>query len=559
MSAEVHDDGACEVSLDEAEAELGRLLSDGRFRVSDRQRDILRYLAERRLRGCRDGAKAYSIALDVLGRPSDFDASTDPIVRIEISRLRTALDTYYSVFGSDLGVSVHVPKGSYVALFPRTPIRYEPDEEIVGHIKAREAVDDESSAGKPGPRRWKAASLAAGAAVLAGVVGWAVIPRPVLTQKPAVVIAMSSASPDIEDEAGLTRDMLLTVLSGFQTVAVSRPGSPSRTAARGYEVDLKYYGDGDDRSVWWQVVDSETGGVLKSGLEKIEIEGMTPAAIRTEMAGTLSRQIAAPRGVINVLELQEAPLGALGNVCVLRAEYALEDGDADDMSAAAKCLQRTLARSPDDADALALLARMEATGGQAGNAADAMALAKRAVAIAPLSSRAQMALMTAHFAAGRTEPAIEAGNRSMALNPNSASAAASLSLVLFSSGYWKAASDLAQDAVRMSDGAPREAMLVLALDAYRNGRWSEASLLAEQATGSDLVTRSLRAAALGELGANDAGTRLIDARAGTADFEGEFRRQMEVSRMRPEIIARLEAGLVKAGAAFDVVTGSTKP
>ena len=99
MNAEVHDLKACEVFLDDAKAELKRLLADSRFRVTERQKDILRYLAERRFEGCEEGVKAYSIALDVLGRPSGFDASTDPIVRIEISRLRSALDAYYQAFG----------------------------------------------------------------------------------------------------------------------------------------------------------------------------------------------------------------------------------------------------------------------------------------------------------------------------------------------------------------------------------------------------------------------------------------------------------------------------
>jgi len=133
MNAEVHDLKACEVSLDEAKAELARLLADSRFRVTERQKDILRYLAEHRFEGCEEGVKAYSIALDVLGRPSGFDASTDPIVRIEISRLRSALDAYYQAFGLPNGVTIHIPKGMYTAIFPAVLLPQDPDEEIPDH------------------------------------------------------------------------------------------------------------------------------------------------------------------------------------------------------------------------------------------------------------------------------------------------------------------------------------------------------------------------------------------------------------------------------------------
>ena len=88
MGAEIHDLRDCEVSTAVAREELERLLDDPRFRVTARQRDILKYLAERRFDGYDGNVKAYAIALDVLGRPSGFDAANDPIVRIEISRLR---------------------------------------------------------------------------------------------------------------------------------------------------------------------------------------------------------------------------------------------------------------------------------------------------------------------------------------------------------------------------------------------------------------------------------------------------------------------------------------
>ncbi len=560
MSAEVHGEGACEVSLDDAEAELERLLADSRFRVSDRQRDILRYLAERRFGGCTEGIKAYSIAIDVLGRSSNFDASIDPIVRIEISRLRAALDGYYAAFGAELGVSVHIPKGSYVALFLQSdvsgsgqvspsPLAHRPDPTLAdGALEGPAMV---AASLPPTLRRWMPAALCVALLVLAGVAAWKSIDRPIVTLKPAVTILMSAASPDMAGEASVARDTLLTALSAFNTIVVTRPGSPTQPERRGYEVDLKYYADSDDRSVWWQVVDSASGTLLKSGLERVETEGKEPATIRLEIAGAVARQIASSRGVINALEARSAPPDALGNACVAKAEFMLDGSESGGGQGLPGCLERTLAGDPDDADTTAMLARLYAR--DTATVPQALDMAKAAVSIAPLSDRAQGALMVARFANGRLDAAIDAGNRAMALNPNNSANAASLSLVLFAAGYFKAANDLAREAVAMEETPPRDASLVIALDAYRNGRWSEASLSAEQAVGNDMLTLAIRVAALGELGADGARQRLGEAAPDRVAFVAAFRQAAKMAQLRPELVASLETGLGKADASFEAV------
>ncbi|MFS2154430.1 hypothetical protein [Rhizobium sp. Rhizsp42] len=560
MSAEVHGERACEVSLEEAEAELERLLADGRFRVSDRQRDILRYLAERRFAGCTEGVKAYSIALDVLGRSSNFDASIDPIVRIEISRLRAALDGYYAAFGAELGVSVHIPKGSYVALFPQAAVggRAQTAPTQLAHHAYTTLADsgpDDAAVSLPRfaiSRRWMPVALCVGLLALAGVVGWKAIDRPVVTLKPAVTILMSAASPDMAGEASVARDTLLTALSAFDTIVVTRPGSPTQPARRGYEVDLKYYADSDDRSVWWQVVDTASGTLLKSGLERVETEGKEPATIRLEISGAVARQIASSRGVINALEAREAPADALGNACVARAEFMLDGSESGGgVEGLRGCLERTLAGDPEDPDTSAMLARLYAR--DTATIPQALEMAKSAVSTAPLSDRAQGALMAARFASGRLDAAIDAGNRAMALNPNNSANAASLSLVLFAAGYFKAANDLAREAVAMEETPPRDASLVLALEAYRNARWSEASLAAEQAVGNDILTRAIRVAALGELGAESAAQRLGEAATDRAAFIAAFRQAAKMAQLRPELVISLETGLGKAGASSEAV------
>jgi len=574
MGAEVHDARTCEVSLSEARAELERILSDPRFHATERQRAILRYLAERRFAGCEEGVKAYSIALDVLGRASNFDASNDPIVRIEVSRLRSSVENYYEAFGAEQNVTIHIPKGTYVTLFPRSLVPYEHDEEEVAlESNLPETPDDVpvavegpaavSSSGRPLMIHTGMALLLC-AAIAAGVVIYA--SKPSLTVRPSVALSMDAVDTRMQGEASQTRDMLLTALTQFQTLTVAKAGyagvRAQKATGRAYEIDMKYYGDGDLRSVWWQIVDSQSGDLLKSGLETIAIDGKSPAATRQEIVDVLARRFAATRGAINNIETHASSAESIGNACVLRAEYQLDDGSSDNMAAVRSCLERTLAVDPSNSDAEALLARVliapEAAAGDAAVRGRALDLANRAVSIAPMSDRAYVALMMTQFADGRVDAALQAGNRAISVNPSNPDSVAKLASVLFSAGYFDAGVAMAQDAGRVVDIVPRDAMLVLALDAYRRGEWSEASLLAEQVNCADFVVRALRAAALGQLGSDQAKQRLADVRGRDPDFERTLRQKLEARRFQPLLSAEIQDGLTKAGAvfAFNDVTGA---
>lgn len=555
MNVELHDNNIREVSLDEAEAELNRLLSDVRFRASDRQREILRYLAVRRFNGCRENVKAYSIALDVLGRSSDFDASIDPIVRIEISRLRTALDSYYSVFGPELGVAIHIPKGSYVSYFLTAPVTSVDD--VVADVEEHEHVlsAPDITAAKSN-RRWRSAAIVTIASTSAIAIWWIATHSPVQTIKPTLTVSMVAVSPMYAGDASVTRDTVMTALSQFDTVMVTKIGyTPSHYKQR-YELNLKYYADTDDRSILWQVVDTTDGHLLKAGLEKVDLEGKAPATARLELAGAIARRVVSARGVINSTLAREAPDNAIGNACVARAEIMLDAADTNDKDAVELCLKRTLLLDPNNPDASAALARLYAQ--QPETAGESLDLAKAAVSNAPLSDRAHLALMAARFANGRIDAAIDAGNKAVALNPYNSGTAAYLSLVLFSGGYWKAASDMARSSAALEDTPPCNASLVLALEAYRNHDWSEASLVAEQALGNDLLTRSIRAAALGNLGAESATRRLQDVRERQNGFEIAFRQAAKSAGVPSDIIQSLEGGLTKAGADFDTVASISR-
>ena len=106
-------------SLDreQVEDELNRILSSQRFATADRHTRFLRYIVEMTLEGRAGEIKETVIAADLYGRGTNYDSRSDSFVRVEATRLRARLRTYYETEGSSDPVIVSIPKGTYVPHF----------------------------------------------------------------------------------------------------------------------------------------------------------------------------------------------------------------------------------------------------------------------------------------------------------------------------------------------------------------------------------------------------------------------------------------------------------
>jgi len=98
----------------EVRAALERILRSRCFAHATRASDFLRFAVEKTLAGESSELKGYTIAINVFGRPADFDAKTDPLVRVEALRLRQRLTEYYAGEGSQDRVRLELPRGGYV-------------------------------------------------------------------------------------------------------------------------------------------------------------------------------------------------------------------------------------------------------------------------------------------------------------------------------------------------------------------------------------------------------------------------------------------------------------
>ncbi|WP_163273133.1 hypothetical protein [Chelativorans alearense] len=96
---------------------LNRLLASEHFRASDRNKRFLKFVVDETVAGRAERIKAFTVAVDVFGRDSSFDASVDPIVRIAAGHLRRSLHDYYAAQGANDPVRITLPLGTYVPTF----------------------------------------------------------------------------------------------------------------------------------------------------------------------------------------------------------------------------------------------------------------------------------------------------------------------------------------------------------------------------------------------------------------------------------------------------------
>ncbi|MCA8887294.1 MAG: hypothetical protein KDA46_00565 [Parvularculaceae bacterium] len=98
-------------------AAMERVRAGSVLRTRARQFELLNYLVCEELEGRGDRLKGYSIGLDVFGQNSDCDAGNKSTVRVEMHRLRQALDLYYLTEGKDETVRIVLEPGAYKPKF----------------------------------------------------------------------------------------------------------------------------------------------------------------------------------------------------------------------------------------------------------------------------------------------------------------------------------------------------------------------------------------------------------------------------------------------------------
>ena len=99
------------VEPNELRALTERIISSGTLGRSKIYASLLNYLVECSI--ANRMPKEIEIALDVMGRDSDFDVSKDSLVRVYIHNLRKKLESYFDKHRRDEYFLIQIPKGQY--------------------------------------------------------------------------------------------------------------------------------------------------------------------------------------------------------------------------------------------------------------------------------------------------------------------------------------------------------------------------------------------------------------------------------------------------------------
>ncbi len=102
------------VSQSEALEELSRLLESDALRRAPSHQRLLKYLVERASAHGGEPVPESTIAIDVFRRdPSTYDSQSDPIVRVNMGRLRSRIENHYANLTHPTTCQIQLPAGTY--------------------------------------------------------------------------------------------------------------------------------------------------------------------------------------------------------------------------------------------------------------------------------------------------------------------------------------------------------------------------------------------------------------------------------------------------------------
>ncbi|MDD5391596.1 MAG: hypothetical protein PHE17_01120 [Thiothrix sp.] len=105
------------VNKDSVRQELEKLLASRVFEAKKQACNFLEYVVAEKLAGRGSKITQYGIAVEALGKPTDYCPTENPAVRVEAGRVRKLLEEYYLADGEGSLLRIQLPVGSYEPVF----------------------------------------------------------------------------------------------------------------------------------------------------------------------------------------------------------------------------------------------------------------------------------------------------------------------------------------------------------------------------------------------------------------------------------------------------------
>lgn len=585
-----------EPSAAEIRTQLARILSQPAFSASARNRRFLTYVIEETLEGRGSRIKAYTVALAVFDRDQNFDPLIDPIVRIEASRLRRAIEHYYLTAGRDDTIRIDIPKGSYVPTFgylaapPLADSMAPPALGQGGEDETGPACDIDLAAL---PARRRARFLASRPAAYAfillialAVIGW-MAANGYGIRKLSGDVAERSQAPSIFVEpfvtandgtkydyiaAGLTYD-IISNLTRFEDIfvygsATSFNAAQGSDAAKPAIPDTDYVLSGSiqnsAQTVQLNVIltDRHTGRHVWALDKQWSLSTENLLQVSELMTAEIVNALALPDGVLLddlKKKMASTPAAHLTSYeCIVKFRQYWRKSRREDFTVAEDCLTQTLRGDPNYAPAYAALSlvyldryrfNFASASGPKDLLAEATRLAQRAHELEPKASRPYLALSLAYWFKNEVDKSIALAEQGLALYPHNAELLADLGLRYALLGRWDKSEPMIDEAYRRDPAAPSGYHIGHFLYAYMRGDYALALDDARKIEAPYVVYGHLAiAATYGQMGdAASAAPAIAEIRRLDPDYAGKVREDLQKRNLAPQIIDAIIDGLHKAG------------
>lgn len=493
------------VSKAEARQALKSALQSPGFSSSPQLSDFLRYIVEKAIAGNAVDIKAYSIAVDALGKGEDFDPQENAAVRVAAGRLRQALKLHNAESArTGAPLMIKLEAGSYVPVFesreteaveadattvPIDAIPAQKAEQQVESVETDQNVDAAKQGNTPQmvpvsidtpvrtfrvPRSAVALVLVAlCAAVLVGSYFWAGFnPRGSDVETDSRLRPALSASLVLPDKkypewfaSNEVADSVAITLSRFDSyefsgvVTASKQSQPTEDAAD-YRLVVSAYDNAGAVRIFVQLMRGRDGVVLWS-TQKLFLPPPTDKAHDVpQIAGRILAPLLSPYGVV-FNDLRNGGADRFALRCFIAA-YQYFYSKSDEGHARARDCSEELREGgsnlPTIYAALTYLYLDEHRESRNRRERDpleaARRMAARAVELGPLSAQAHQAEFAVHKVSGHRAAARKSGRTAVELNPYNTDILSDYAAWLISIGDAQNGREFLEKAVSMLQSKP---------------------------------------------------------------------------------------------------------
>lgn len=460
---------------------LQSLVESPTFASSGQLRAFISYVVTKKLDGEEDSLKAYTIAVDALGKPESFDPQIDPSVRILAGKLRNALKVYYAAGDTDEPLKFDIPKGSYRPEF------------LANTKTVQDLPAENSDLPKSHSEYWWTIPTMIGliSIVVAVTLRILLIEDKSQDHEPHAPIVAIAVFENVSDKPGINsfnstfRFDLVSELSRFSWLSTYVEKDNQESFHSDYILRGSITTQNHRVRVSYRLESTDTGIVQWAQVFDRKFTSESLFHIQQESVRAIATAIGNPGGILNQLEqdrYQQKVGGLNAYLCTLKLYDYWKTHSPKDHLVLRNCLEEAKITDSDYAEARAALAFVyldeEMLGFNKRSGYDpfkrALTDANKAVSLDPFSTLAKRALYSANLVNGNIAEFIRIGKKAIELNPNDPELLADFGNKLaIGVGVWEEGIHYSKKALRLNPSAPPSYFLGLALRAITNKQYDE--------------------------------------------------------------------------------------